>query len=118
MLHEEFNDEVPSDIDELTSLPGVGRKTANVIRGNIFGIDSIVVDTHVKRISKKLGLTSEEDPVKIEFDLMKEIPKNHWILINIQLITFGRDICKAQHPQCERCRLTGYCGYYKDNKKK
>nr|MCR4806473.1 endonuclease III [Lachnospiraceae bacterium] len=108
----------PSDIDELTSLPGVGRKTANVVRGNIFGIDSIVVDTHVKRISRKLGLTREEDPVKVEFDLMKEVPKDHWILINMQLITFGRQICRAQRPMCDRCRLTGYCSYYKDNKKK
>lgn len=112
-LHEEYNDEVPSDIDELTSLPGVGRKTANVVRGNIYGIDSIVVDTHVKRISKKLGLTTEEDPVKVEFDLMKEVPKDHWILINFQLIAFGREICKAQRPECERCRLTKYCSYYK-----
>ena len=113
-LHEEFGDEVPSDIESLTSLPGVGRKTANVVRGNIYGIDSIVVDTHVKRISKKLGLTKEDDPVKVEFELMKEIPKDHWILINIQLITFGRDICKAVHPDCERCRLTKYCSYYKE----
>lgn len=112
-LYEEFGGEVPSDIDELTSLPGVGRKTANVIRGNIYGIESIVVDTHVKRISGKLGLTRETDPVKIEFDLMKEIPKDHWILINIQLITFGRDICKAVNPQCERCRLKKYCSYFK-----
>ncbi len=116
MLHYEYNDEVPSDIDELTRLPGVGRKTANVVRGNIYNIDSIVVDTHVKRISRKLGLTSEEDPVKIEYDLMKVIPKDHWILINIQLITFGRDICKALHPLCERCRLTDYCSYYKEKK--
>ncbi|MCR5233734.1 MAG: endonuclease III [Lachnospiraceae bacterium] len=111
MLHEKYNDRVPSDIDELTSLPGVGRKTANVIRGNVYGIPSIVVDTHVKRISGKLGLTKETDPVKIEFDLMKEIPKDHWILINIQLITFGRDICKAISPQCERCKLRKYCSY-------
>lgn len=110
-LHEEYNDEVPSDIDKLTSLPGVGRKTANVIRGNIFEIKSIVVDTHVKRISGRLGLTKEEDPVKIEFDLMKEIPEDHWILINFQFIAFGRDICKAQRPECERCRLTKYCQY-------
>ncbi|MCR5421506.1 MAG: endonuclease III [Lachnospiraceae bacterium] len=113
-LYEEYNGEVPSDIEELTKLPGVGRKTANVIRGNIFGIESIVVDTHVKRISYKLGLTKEKDPVKIEFDLMKEIPKDHWILINIQLIALGRDICKAIHPMCEKCRLTGYCNYYKN----
>ncbi|MBR5360362.1 MAG: endonuclease III [Lachnospiraceae bacterium] len=108
-LYEEYNSEVPSDIDELTALPGVGRKTANVIRGNVYGIPSIVVDTHVKRISGRLGLTKETDPVKIEYDLMKEIPKDHWILINIQLITFGRDICKAQNPQCERCGLRKYC---------
>ncbi len=111
MLHEKYDDRVPSDIDELTSLPGVGRKTANVIRGNVYGIPSIVVDTHVKRISGKLGLTRETEPVKIEFDLMKEIPKDHWILINIQLITFGRDICKAISPQCERCKLRKYCSY-------
>ena len=116
-LYEEYNGEVPSDIDELTSLPGVGRKTANVIRGNVYGIASIVVDTHVKRISGKLGLTKETDPVKIEFDLMKEIPEDHWILINIQLITFGRDICKAVNPQCERCRLQKYCSYHKTEKK-
>lgn len=110
-LYEEYGGEVPSDIDELTALPGVGRKTANVIRGNVYGIQSIVVDTHVKRISGRIGFTKETDPVKIEFDLMKEIPKDHWILINLQLISFGRDICKAQNPQCERCRLRKYCNY-------
>lgn len=108
-LHYEFNDQVPSDIDELTSLAGVGRKTANVIRGNIYHIDSIVVDTHVKRISNRLGLTTNSDPVVIENDLMKELPKDHWILFNIQIITFGRDICKARNPECERCRLQKYC---------
>lgn len=108
-LHYEFNDEVPSDIDELTSLPGVGRKTANVIRGNVYGIDSIVVDTHVKRISNRLKLTDKDDPVAIEYELMKELPKDHWILYNIQIITFGRDICKAVNPECERCRLREYC---------
>ena len=113
-LHYEYGDEVPSDIDELTSLPGVGRKTANVIRGNIYRIPSVVVDTHVKRISKKLGLTKEEDPVKIEYDLMKALPKEHWILWNIQIITFGRDICKAINPDCDRCRLTRYCSYYSE----
>jgi len=111
-LHYEFNDEVPKSIEELTSLPGVGRKTANVIRGNIYNDPSIVVDTHVKRISGRLGLTKETDPVKIEYDLMKELPKDHWILYNIQIITFGRDICKAQNPQCERCRLQKYCKEY------
>ena len=78
-LRDEFDGEVPSTLEELTSLAGVGRKTANVIRGNIFNEPSVVVDTHVKRISKKLGLTKNDDPVKIEFDLMKELPKDHWI---------------------------------------
>jgi len=112
-LVEEFGGEVPSSIEELTSLAGVGRKTANVIRGNIYHEPSIVVDTHVKRISRKLGLTKEEDPVKIEFDLMKKIPKEHWILINIHLIQLGRTICKAPTPKCEECFLTQYCEAYK-----
>lgn len=108
-LHYEFSDQVPRSIDELTSLPGVGRKTANVIRGNIYNDPSIVVDTHVKRISNRLKLTKESDPVKIEYDLMKELPEDHWIMYNIQIITFGREICKAQNPKCELCRLKDYC---------
>ena len=108
-LEVRFGGEVPRTIEELTSLAGVGRKTANVIRGNIYHEPSIVVDTHVKRISRKLGLTKEEDPVKIEFDLMKELPKDHWILWNIHLITFGREICKAPTPKCGECFLTEYC---------
>ncbi len=108
-LLKKFNGQVPSDLEELTSLAGVGRKTANVIRGNIYHIPSIVVDTHVKRISKKLGLTKEEDPVKIEYDLMKELPKEHWILYNIQIIRFGREICFARNPQCKECFLIEYC---------
>ena len=109
VLVEEYGGEVPSDIESLTALPGVGRKTANVIRGNIYHIDSIVVDTHVKRISNKLGFTKEDDPVKIEFDLMKKIPKDHWILVNIHLITLGRTICKAQNPNCSNCFLKDLC---------
>lgn len=108
-LHEQYHGEVPRTIEELTSLAGVGRKTANVIRGNIYNEPSIVVDTHVKRISKKLGITKEDDPEKVEYELMKELPKEHWILYNIQLITFGREICFARSPKCEMCRLTAYC---------
>ena len=85
LLHD-HQGEVPRDLDALTALAGVGRKTANVIRGNIYHEPSVVVDTHVKRISRKLGLTKEEDPVKIEFDLMKKLPKDHWILWNIHII--------------------------------
>lgn len=117
-LRDEFGGEVPSTLEELTSLAGVGRKTANVIRGNIFNEPSVVVDTHVKRISKKLGLTKNDDPVKIEFDLMKELPKDHWILYNIQIITLGRTICKAPTPKCEECFLQQTCPDYKKRNKK
>lgn len=105
----DFNGNVPKTIEELTSLAGVGRKTANVIRGNIYNEPSIVVDTHVKRISRKLGFTKEEDPEKIEYDLMKVLPKDHWILFNIQIITHGRSICPARNPKCEQCFLYDYC---------
>lgn len=109
----DFNGEVPSDIEKLTSLPGVGRKTANVIRGNIYNIESIVVDTHVKRISNKLGLAKSEDPVKIEFELMKILPKEAWIRYNIQVIAHGRSICKARNPKCEECFLIELCNWVK-----
>lgn len=108
-LVSEYGGEVPSDIDDLTSLAGVGRKTANVIRGNIFGEPSIVVDTHVKRISYKLGLTQETDPVKIEYDLMEILPKEHWIRYNMQIITHGRGICTSRHPKCHECFLSDLC---------
>lgn len=109
MLIEEYDGEVPSDIDKLTALPGVGRKTANVIRGNIYHIPSIVVDTHVKRISAKLGITKETDPEKIEYDLMRKLPKDHWILWNIHIITLGRTICVAGHEKCNECFLKDVC---------
>ncbi len=105
----EFGGEVPQTIDELTSLAGVGRKTANVIRGNIFNQPSIVVDTHVKRISRKLGFTNEKEPEKIEFELMKVLPKDHWIIYNIHIITLGRSICTARNPKCEICFLKNEC---------
>lgn len=121
-LMERFDGEVPRSLEDLTALAGVGRKTANVIRGNIYNEPSIVVDTHVKRISKKLGLTKEEDPLKVELDLMKALPKEHWILWNIQIITLGREICKAPTPKCEECFLQEQCDDYrkrnKDRKKK
>ena len=112
-LVETYHGEVPKDLKALTSLAGVGRKTANVVRGNIYHEPSVVVDTHVKRISRKLGLTKEEDPVKIEFELMKKLPKDHWILWNIHIITFGRTICTARSPKCEECFLTKYCKEHK-----
>ena len=104
-----FGGQVPGTMEELTSLAGVGRKTANVIRGNIYNEPSIVVDTHVKRISRKLGLTKAEDPEKIEYDLMKVLPKDHWILWNIHIITLGRTICIARRPRCGECFLRDDC---------
>ncbi|MRM88187.1 endonuclease III [Faecalicatena contorta] len=112
-LVDRFGGEIPRSLEELTSLAGVGRKTANVIRGNIYHEPSVVVDTHVKRISKRLGLTENEDPEKIEQDLMKALPKDHWILYNIQIITFGRSICTARSPKCGECFLQKYCKEYK-----
>lgn len=108
-LVEEFDGQVPERLEDLTSLPGVGRKTANVIRGNVYHEPSVVVDTHVKRISRRLGLTKEEDPVKVEYDLMKALPKDHWILYNIQIITLGRSICTARNPKCSECFLSDLC---------
>ena len=108
-LVDKHGSEVPQTIEELTALAGVGRKTANVIRGNIYNEPSIVVDTHVKRISRKLGLTKSEDPVKIEQDLMKALPRDHWILWNIHIITLGRSICIARRPKCGECFLREFC---------
>ena len=103
------NGEVPHTLEELTALSGVGRKTANVIRGNIYNDPSIVVDTHVKRISRLLGLTTSDDPTKVEFELMKLLPKDHWILWNIDVITLGRTICVANRPRCGECFLRDFC---------
>ena len=108
-IESDFGGEVPRTIEELTSLPGVGRKTANVIRGNIYNDPSIVVDTHVKRIANRLGLTTQQDPEKVEYDLMQVLPQDHWILINMQLISFGRTICTARSPKCEKCFIRECC---------
>lgn len=108
-LVEVYGGEVPAELSDLLTLPGVGRKTANVIRGNIYNEPSIVVDTHVKRISNRLGFTKEDDPEKIEFELMRKLPKEHWILYNIQIISFGRNICFARSPKCSECFLYDLC---------
>lgn len=108
-LIKDYNGEMPSSIEELTALPGVGRKTANVIRSHIFHEPSIVVDTHVKRISKLLGLTDTTDPVKAEFELMDVLPRENWIRINLQLIDHGRKVCRSGHPDCAGCALKDLC---------
>ncbi len=116
MLLEAYGGVMPSRVEELVKLPGVGRKTANVVRSHIFNLPSIVVDTHVKRISKKLGFTESDDPVKIEFELMELFPKEHWIRYNTQIIAHGRKVCKARKPDCGVCCLSGFCRSFNETK--
>ena len=104
-----YGGKVPDTMEELLTLPGVGRKTANVILGNIYRKPSVVVDTHVKRISKKLGLTEETDPEKVEYALMEVLPEENWIRYNMQIITLGRTICTARKPDCANCFLNREC---------
>lgn len=108
-LVDKYGGQVPRTLEELTGLAGVGRKTANVIRGNIYHEPSVVVDTHVKRISKKLGFAKSDDPEKVEYELMKVLPKDHWILYNIHIITLGRSLCTARSPKCGECFLREVC---------
>ena len=113
----EFGGEVPRDIDQLLTVPGAARKTANVVLGTAFGIASgVVVDTHVQRISQRLDLTKQTDPAKIEKDLMKAIPKEKWILFSHQMILHGRALCIARNPKCAECALDPLC-YAKDKTK-
>jgi endonuclease-3 len=109
-LVERHNGEVPDTMEELVKLPGVGRKTANVVLGNAFGKNvGVVVDTHVARVSHRLGLTRETDPVKIELDLMKLFPTEDWALLSHLLIFHGRRVCEARRPKCEMCVLNNIC---------
>lgn len=108
-IMEKHDGSVPGSMEELVKLPGVGRKTANVIMGNYFGSPGIIVDTHISRLSRRLGLTGASDPVKIEFDLMKLIPKKDWTFFSNSLGDHGRQVCKARKPLCEKCGLSGLC---------
>ncbi|MEN6441535.1 MAG: endonuclease III [Syntrophobacter sp.] len=114
LLHENFHGEVPTDLDRLVALPGIGRKTANVVLGNAFGIPGIVVDTHVDRVTKRLGLTVQKDRDKIEQDLMAAIPKKRWTKFCHQIIQLGRNICIARKPKCSTCPLRPNCNYGMD----
>jgi endonuclease-3 len=109
VLLNHYSGRVPGTLEELVKLPGVGRKTANVVLGAAFGIPGVVVDTHVGRISQRLGLTENSDPVKIEFDLMKILPKNDWSDFTLRLIYFGREYCTARKPKCPGCPLIKLC---------
>ena len=110
-LLERHDGKVPDNMEALVKLPGIGRKTANVILGSAFGIPGIVVDTHVKRLSQRIGLTKESDPVKIEFDLMALLPRKDWIDFSHQMIWHGRALCKARKPNCPACPLVKLCDH-------
>jgi endonuclease-3 len=106
-----FEGEVPKTLDDLVTLPGVGRKTANVVLGNAFGTPGIVVDTHVQRLSQRIGLTKNEDPVKIEFDLMEIVPREEWTHFSNLLVWHGRRTCVARKPLCPTCAIRKLCDY-------
>lgn len=118
ILLDKFSGEVPSSMEDLTSLPGVGRKTANVVRGEVWGLaDGITVDTHVKRLTNLIGLVASDDPIKIEQSLMKIVPKKNWIDFSHYLILQGRDICIARRPRCKDCEILEFCKYGENLKK-
>jgi endonuclease III len=110
MIVQEYQGKVPPRMEDLLKMPGVARKTANVVLGTYFGLaEGVVVDTHVKRLAFRLGLTKQTDPVKVESDLMKAIPKEEWIFAAHALVLHGRAICDAKKPQCEACPLLPLC---------
>ena len=112
IIHEEYGDKVPEDRDTLMRLPGVGRKTANVVVSNAFGVPAIAVDTHVFRVSNRIGLASAKDVGRTEEQLMKNIPREDWSKAHHWLIFHGRQICSARNPKCDRCTVNGYCRDY------
>lgn len=112
ILQEQYNGEVPRGMEELVNLAGVGRKTANVVRGEIFGLaDGVTVDTHVKRITNLIGIVKSENPIKIEQELMKIIPKKYWIIFSHYMVLHGRSTCIARRPQCSKCELSECCNF-------
>lgn len=112
-LVKEHNGNVPKEMDKLIKLPGVGRKTANAVRGNFYGLPGIVADTHVIRISQRLGLTKSKDPVKIEFALHPLFPEKDWTRLSLLIQEHGRKCCTARKPRCQQCPIAKYCQYYK-----
>lgn len=111
MLINKFDGKVPDNLEDLLSLPGVGRKTANLVLGDIFGKPGIVVDTHAKRLSNRIGLTKNSDPEKIEYDLMKVVPEKDWSKFCHQLVYHGRAVCNARKPNCNVCSICFYCDF-------
>ena len=118
VLMEKYDGKVPDTMEELIALPGVGRKIANLLLGDVFGKPCIVVDTHCKRITKLLGLTKNTDPTKVEMDLKKIIPPEYGAMFCHQIVEHGRAICVARRPKCEECGMNTVCDYYKKGMKK
>ncbi len=114
ILCSNYGGEVPDKMEELVKLPGVGRKTANVVLSNAFGVDAIAVDTHVFRVSNRIGLVKTDTPEKTEFELMKVLPKKRWSKAHHLIIFHGRRICKARKPECNICPIVEYCDYYRE----
>ncbi|WP_045164828.1 endonuclease III [Caldicellulosiruptor naganoensis] len=113
LLIEKYNGMLPNNIEELTTLKGVGRKTANVIMANIFGVPSIIVDTHCMRLSNRIGFVNSEDPDKIEFELRKIIPQDMYTIFSNLMVYHGRAVCKARKPNCSQCIINNVCDFYK-----
>ena len=113
MLRDEFNGEVPKTRDELVKLPGVGRKTANVVISNCFGVQAFAVDVHVFRVSNRIGLANANTPEKTELDLMKNIDEKLWTICHHTIIFHGRRCCTSRNPNCKECTINSYCKYYK-----
>lgn len=111
ILHEKYDDTVPDTIDELTKLPGVGRKTANLICGDLYGKPALVCDTHVIRLTNRLGLTDSKDAAKVEKQLAEIVPPDEGLMLCHRLVWHGRLVCNARKPECERCRLKHICSY-------
>lgn len=116
LLIQNYDSQVPEQMDELLKLPGVGRKTANVVLSNCFGVPAIAVDTHVFRVSTRMGFSDKKDPLQVEQDLMKKISKKYWTDAHHAFIFHGRRICKARNPMCELCSVQSYCKFYKKKK--
>ncbi len=113
MLVNEYNGEVPRKMNDLLRLPGVGRKTANLVLGDAFGIPGIVIDTHAGRLARRIGFSKETDPAKVERDLMEIIPEDKWIVLGHWFVAHGRAVCNSRKPKCESCTIAPLCQYYK-----
>lgn len=117
ILINDYNGTVPETMEELIKLPGVGRKTANVVLSNAFNVPAIAVDTHVFRVSNRIGISKGNSPEEVEIGLMKNIPKSLWSISHHLIIKHGREVCSARNPKCSECSISKYCDYFKLNKK-